>query len=52
MIALMPKSKGNAYFLSCKVGAEKAARELGVELLFDGPVDANAARQGHPSGVR
>ncbi len=45
MIALMPKSKGNAYFLSCKVGAEKAARELGVELLFDGPVDANAARQ-------
>jgi len=45
MIALMPKSKGNAYFISCKAGAEQAAKELGVELLFDGPVDANAARQ-------
>ncbi len=45
MIALMPKSKGNAYFLSCKAGAEKAAKELGVELLFDGPVDSNAAKQ-------
>ncbi|HRP06598.1 MAG TPA: substrate-binding domain-containing protein [Opitutaceae bacterium] len=45
MIGLLPKSKGNAYFISCKVGAEKAAKELGVELLFDGPVDANAAKQ-------
>jgi len=45
MIALMPKSKGNAYFLSCKAGADKAAKELGVELLFDGPVDSNAAKQ-------
>ncbi len=45
MIALMPKAKGNAYFLSVKAGAEKAARELGVELLFDGPTDTNAAKQ-------
>ena len=45
MIALMPKSKGNAYFLSCKAGADKAAKELGIELLFDGPVDSNAAKQ-------
>jgi len=45
MIALMPKSKGNAYFLSCKIGADRAAKELGVELLFDGPVDSNAAKQ-------
>lgn len=45
LIALMPKAKGNAYFLSCKAGADKAARELGVELLFDGPADTNAARQ-------
>ena len=28
-IAMMPKSKGNAYFISCKGGAEKAAKELG-----------------------
>ncbi|HUG12877.1 MAG TPA: substrate-binding domain-containing protein [Opitutaceae bacterium] len=45
MIAMMPKAKGNAYFLSCKAGADKAARELGVELLFDGPTDTNAAKQ-------
>ncbi len=45
MVALMPKAKGNAYFLSVKAGAEKAAKELGVELLFDGPTDTNAAKQ-------
>jgi ABC-type sugar transport system substrate-binding protein len=44
-VALMPKSKGNAYFLSCKVGADEAARELGVELLFDGPTDPDPAKQ-------
>lgn len=44
-IAFMPKSKGNAYFLSCKAGAEKAARELGVEFIFDGPTDPDPARQ-------
>jgi ABC-type sugar transport system substrate-binding protein len=45
MIALMPKAKGNAYFLSVRAGAEKAAKELNVELLFDGPTDTNAAKQ-------
>jgi ABC-type sugar transport system substrate-binding protein len=45
MVAMMPKAKGNAYFLSCKAGADKAAKELGVELLFDGPTDTNAAKQ-------
>ncbi len=45
MVALMPKAKGNAYFISCKAGAERAARELGVELLFDGPAETNAAKQ-------
>lgn len=45
MFALMPKAKGNAYFLSVKAGAEQAAKELGVELLFDGPTDTNAAKQ-------
>src|SRR5690349_19731511 len=44
-IAMLPKAKGNAYFLSCKAGADKAAKELGVELLFDGPTDSNAAKQ-------
>lgn len=45
MIALMPKAKGNAYFITVKAGAEKAAKELNVELLFDGPTDSNAAKQ-------
>jgi rhamnose transport system substrate-binding protein len=44
-IALMPKSKGNAYFISCKQGADEAAKELGVELLFDGPTDPDPAKQ-------
>jgi ABC-type sugar transport system substrate-binding protein len=41
----MPKSKGNAYFLSCKQGADEAAKELGIELLFDGPTDPDPAKQ-------
>ena len=45
IVAFLPKSKGNAYFISCKAGAEKAAKELSVELLFDGPTDSNAAKQ-------
>src|SRR3954469_2901431 len=45
IVTMMPKAKGNAYFISCKGGAEKAAKELGVELLFDGPTDSNAAKQ-------
>lgn len=45
VIAMLPKAKGNAYFLSCKAGADRAAKELGAELLFDGPTDTNAAKQ-------
>lgn len=41
----MPKSKGNAYFISCKQGADKAAKELGVDLLFDGPTQPDPAKQ-------
>src|SRR5437868_9565385 len=44
-VAMMPKSKGNAYFISCKKGAEIAAKELGVKLLWDGPTDPDPARQ-------
>ena len=45
VVAMLPKSKGNAYFISCKAGADKAAKELGIQLLFDGPTDSNAAKQ-------
>ena len=44
-IALMPKSKGNAYFISCKNGADQAAKALGVDLIFDGPTDPDPAKQ-------
>src|SRR5256885_2047821 len=37
VIAMMPKAKGDPYFISCRQGAEEAAKELGVELLWDGP---------------
>jgi rhamnose transport system substrate-binding protein len=45
VIAMMPKAKGDPYFVSCRVGAEEAAHELGVELIWDGPTSLDAARQ-------
>jgi rhamnose transport system permease protein len=45
VIAMMPKAKGDPYFVSCRLGAEEAARELGVELIWDGPTGLDAARQ-------
>jgi ABC-type sugar transport system substrate-binding protein len=42
---MMPKSKGNAYFIACQKGAEEAARELGVDLIWDGPTDPDPAKQ-------
>ena len=44
-IAMMPKNKGNPYFASCRVGAEEAARQLGVRLLWDGPTETDPAKQ-------
>jgi rhamnose transport system permease protein len=44
-IAVMPKAKGDPYFASCRQGAEEAAKELGVELLWDGPTDLDPAKQ-------
>jgi rhamnose transport system substrate-binding protein len=45
IIAMMPKAKGDPYFKSCREGAEQAARELGVELLWDGPTELDPAKQ-------
>ena len=39
VIAMMPKAKGDPYFISCRAGAEEAAQELGVELIWDGPTE-------------
>ena len=45
VIAMMPKAKGDPYFISCRKGAEEAAKELGAELLWDGPTDLDPAKQ-------
>lgn len=45
VIAMMPKAKGDPYFISCKKGAEEAAKELNAELLWDGPTDLDPAKQ-------
>jgi rhamnose transport system substrate-binding protein len=44
-VAMMPKSKGNAYFIACKKGADEAAKELGIKLIWDGPTDPDPAGQ-------
>jgi rhamnose transport system substrate-binding protein len=44
-IAMMPKSKGNAYFIACRKGADEAAKELGINLIWDGPTDTDPAKQ-------
>ena len=44
-VAFMPKSKGNAYFIACKKGADEAAKELGIKLLYEGPTEPDPARQ-------
>jgi rhamnose transport system permease protein len=44
-VAMMPKSKGNAYFQACRKGADEAAAELGVDLIWDGPDSPDPAKQ-------
>lgn len=45
IVGLLPKSKGNQYFATVEKGAQTAAAELGVQLLFDGPTNTDAAKQ-------
>jgi rhamnose transport system permease protein len=42
---MMPKAKGDPYFVSTRQGADAAARELGVDLLWDGPTELDPAKQ-------
>ena len=44
-VAMMPKNKGNPYFVSCHKGAQEAADQLGVKLLWDGPTETDPAKQ-------
>ncbi len=44
-ICMMPKLVGIPYFNASEQGAEEAAEELNVELVYDGPTEAKAALQ-------
>ena len=44
-IGMMPKLVGISYFDATKRGAEESAKELGVDLVYDGPTDASAEDQ-------
>jgi rhamnose transport system permease protein len=45
LIAVMPKAKGDPYFVSAHAGAEEAAKELDVDLIWDGPTSLDASQQ-------
>jgi rhamnose transport system permease protein len=44
-VGVIPKSTENPYFEDCRQGAQEAAGEMGFELRWDGPANADAARQ-------
>jgi rhamnose transport system substrate-binding protein len=44
-MGFMPKLAGIPYFNACKRGAEEAARELGIDLVYDGPTKADVGQQ-------
>ena len=44
-VCMMPKLVGIPYFNASEKGAEEAAKELDVDLVYDGPTEAKAALQ-------
>jgi ABC-type sugar transport system substrate-binding protein len=44
-VGFMPKLKGIPYFDACRRGAEEAAAELGLGLVYNGPPSTDAGRQ-------
>ncbi len=44
-VAVMPKLIGIDYFNSVAEGAHEAGRELGVNVVYDGPIDGDSAKQ-------
>lgn len=44
-IAMIPKFTSDPYFKAVEQGAQEAASELGVSVTFNGPVDADVAKQ-------
>ena len=45
VIAMMPKLVGIDYFVACEKGAQKAADDLGVKLIYDGPATPSGEEQ-------
>jgi len=44
-IAMLPKTKTDPYFVSCKEGADAAAAEIGADLIWDGPTKGEPEKQ-------
>jgi len=44
-VAFVPKIKNIPYFQACQRGAEEAGRELGINVVYDGPTKAEAGPQ-------
>jgi rhamnose transport system substrate-binding protein len=44
-LAMLPKLIGTDYFDACKRGAAKAADELGLTLIYDGPTEPSGSEQ-------
>ncbi len=45
VIAMLPKLINIDYFDACQRGAEAAAKELGVKLIYDGPAEPSGSEQ-------
>ena len=45
VIAMIPKLVNIDYFDACKRGADQAAKELGVTLIYNGPTEPSGAEQ-------
>jgi rhamnose transport system substrate-binding protein len=45
VIGMMPKFTSDPYFVAANKGAQEAAKELGVKVEFNGPVNADVAAQ-------
>jgi rhamnose transport system substrate-binding protein len=44
-VGFMPKLVGIPYFTACQRGAEEAAKELNIKLVYDGPTKADSNQQ-------
>lgn len=45
VVAVMPRMTGDPYSVSCRAGADEAAQELGIQLIWDGSTSLDSAGQ-------